>query len=62
MMPIAMGILWLELQLLHKITVPIDSEEEYASFGHCSWLGVMSLGLMVCKSIAMMTKLNGLSL
>jgi exosortase len=33
MMPIAMGILWLELQLLHKITVPIDSEEEYASFG-----------------------------
>ena len=33
MMPIAMGILWLELQLLHKITVPIDTEEEYASFG-----------------------------
>jgi len=33
MMPIAMGILWLELQLLHKITVPIDMEEEYASFG-----------------------------
>jgi len=33
MMPIAMGILWLELQLLHKITVPIDSEEDYASFG-----------------------------
>ena len=33
MMPIAMGILWLELQLLHKITVPVDSEEEYASFG-----------------------------
>ncbi len=32
MMPIAMGILWLELQILHKITVPIDSEEEYASF------------------------------
>ena len=33
MMPIAMGILWLELQILHKITVPIDTEEEYASFG-----------------------------
>ena len=33
MMPIAMGILWLELQLLHKITVPIDTEEEYAAFG-----------------------------
>ncbi len=33
MMPIAMGILWLELQLLHRITVPIDTEEEYASFG-----------------------------
>jgi len=32
MMPIAMGILWLELQLLNKITVPIDGEE-YASFG-----------------------------
>ncbi len=32
MMPIAMGILWLELQLLHKITVPIDTED-YASFG-----------------------------
>jgi len=32
MMPIAMGILWLELQLLHKITVPIDSED-YAAFG-----------------------------
>ncbi len=33
MMPIAMGILWLELQILHKITVPIDTEEDYASFG-----------------------------
>ena len=32
MMPIAMGILWLELSLLHKITVPIDTED-YASFG-----------------------------
>lgn len=32
MMPIAMGILWLELQLLNKITVPIDTED-YASFG-----------------------------
>ncbi len=32
MMPIAMGVLWLELQILHKITVPIDTEEEYASF------------------------------
>lgn len=32
MMPIAMGFLWLELQLLHKITVPIDTED-YASFG-----------------------------
>ncbi len=32
MMPIAMGILWLELQLLQKITVPIDTED-YASFG-----------------------------
>ena len=32
MMPIAMGILWLELALLHKITVPIDTEEEYAAF------------------------------
>ena len=33
MMPVAMGILWLELHLLHKITVPIDTEEEYATFG-----------------------------
>ena len=32
MMPVAMGILWLELQILSKITVPIDSED-YASFG-----------------------------
>lgn len=33
MMPIAMGILWAELQLLNKITVPIDTEEDYAAFG-----------------------------
>lgn len=33
MMPVAMGILWLELELLRKITVPIDTEEEYAAFG-----------------------------
>jgi len=32
MMPVAMGILWLELQILSKITVPIDGED-YASFG-----------------------------
>ncbi len=32
MMPVAMGILWLELHLLHRITVPIDTED-YASFG-----------------------------
>ncbi len=32
MMPIAMGFLWLELQILHKITVPIETDE-YASFG-----------------------------
>ncbi|MEM8943791.1 MAG: exosortase/archaeosortase family protein [Planctomycetota bacterium] len=32
MMPIAMGILWLELSLLHKITVPIDVEDDYAAF------------------------------
>ncbi len=33
MMPVAMGILALELKLLQKITVPIDTEEEYAAFG-----------------------------
>ncbi len=33
MMPVAMGILALELKLLQKITVPIDAEEEYAAFG-----------------------------
>ncbi len=31
MMPIAMGILWLELQILNKITVPIDTED-YTAF------------------------------
>ena len=32
MMPIAMGLLWIELQLLEKITVPIESDD-YAAFG-----------------------------
>jgi len=31
MMPIAMGILWMELQILNKITVPIDTED-YTAF------------------------------
>src|SRR5690606_22628541 len=31
MMPIAMGFLWVELQLLSNITVPIDSDD-YATF------------------------------
>lgn len=35
MMPIAMGILWLELEILRKISVPID-EEDYAAFGTVS--------------------------
>lgn len=34
MMPVAMGILWLELELLRKITVPIEMDtEDYAAFG-----------------------------
>ncbi len=32
MMPIAMGLLWIELQLLEQITVPIESDD-YAAFG-----------------------------
>jgi exosortase len=32
MMPIAMGLLWIELQLLEQITVPIESDD-YATFG-----------------------------
>jgi len=32
MMPIALGFLWLELQILTRITVPIESED-YGSFG-----------------------------
>ena len=32
MMPIAMGILWLELELLRRISVPIDAED-YGAFG-----------------------------
>ena len=32
MMPIAMGILALELGLLRKITVPVDTEDDYAAF------------------------------
>jgi exosortase len=32
MMPIAMGLLWIELQLLERITVPIESDD-YATFG-----------------------------
>jgi exosortase len=32
MMPIALGFLWLELQLLTRITIPIESDE-YAAFG-----------------------------
>ena len=32
MMPVALGFLWLELQLLSRITVPIDTED-YAAFG-----------------------------
>jgi len=32
MMPIAMGLLWIELQLLERITVPIESDD-YAAFG-----------------------------
>ncbi|MCG8449313.1 MAG: exosortase/archaeosortase family protein, partial [Pirellulales bacterium] len=32
MMPIAMGILWLELELLRRISVPIDADD-YAAFG-----------------------------
>ena len=32
MMPIALGFLWLELQLLTRITVPIESDD-YAAFG-----------------------------
>jgi hypothetical protein len=31
-MPIAMGLLWIELQLLEQITVPIESDD-YATFG-----------------------------
>jgi len=31
MMPIALGFLWLELQLLSKITVPVDTDD-YAAF------------------------------
>lgn len=34
MMPVAMGILWLELQILHKITVPIDTEDYSAFAAH----------------------------
>jgi len=32
MMPIAMGLLWVELQILESITVPIETDE-YAAFG-----------------------------
>lgn len=32
MMPIAMGLLWIELQLLERITVPIETDD-YAAFG-----------------------------
>ncbi len=32
MMPIAMGLLWIELQILESITVPIETDE-YAAFG-----------------------------
>ena len=32
MMPIAMGILWLELEILRRISIPIDAED-YAAFG-----------------------------
>jgi len=32
MMPIAMGLLWIELQILEQITVPIESDD-YAAFG-----------------------------
>jgi len=32
MMPLALGFLWLELQLLSRITVPMDADD-YASFG-----------------------------
>jgi len=35
MMPIAMGFLWVELQLLYRITVPIDTED-YAAFSTVS--------------------------
>jgi exosortase len=35
MMPIAMGLLWIELQLLEQITVPIESDD-YAAFGAAS--------------------------
>jgi hypothetical protein len=32
MMPIALGLLWIELQMLERITVPIETDD-YAAFG-----------------------------
>jgi exosortase len=33
MMPVAMGFLWIELQLLNHISVPIEDETQYNTFG-----------------------------
>ena len=33
MMPVALGLLWIEVQILEMITVPIESDDDYVAFG-----------------------------